>query len=140
MNFLEYPNRKGDKIYFYYDFGRGKGQRPATGVFIYANPKDQIQKNHNKEAYKLLEVKKSQLTIEQQAIGSAFIPAHKFKANFIEYYEEFVKNNRRTNNRHLPIAFSSSRNLSKKTSLHQLILLKTYVNSSGNFFWINTQG
>jgi hypothetical protein len=84
MNFLEYPNRKGDKIYFYYDFGRGKGQRPATGVFIYTNPKDQIQKNHNKEALKLLEVKKSQLTIEQQATGSAFIPAHKFKANFAD--------------------------------------------------------
>jgi integrase len=68
--------------------------------------KDQIQKNHNKEALKLLEVKKSQLTIEHQAIGSAFIPAHKFKSNFLEYYEEFVKTNSRKGNRHLSNSFT----------------------------------
>jgi outer membrane receptor protein involved in Fe transport len=65
MNFLQYPNRKKDKIYFHYDLGRGKGERPSTGIFIYAKPKDQIQKNHNKEALALLEVKKSQLTIDE---------------------------------------------------------------------------
>lgn len=102
MNFLQFPNRKGDKIYFHYDYGRGKGQRPATGVFIYAKPKDQIQKNHNKEALKLLEVKKSQATLEQQAIGSGFIPEHQFKGNFLDYYQEFVDNNVRKGNRHLP--------------------------------------
>ncbi len=58
MNLLEAPNRKGDKIYYYYDFGRGKGQRPTTGIFTYTKPKDQIQRNHNKEALALLEVKK----------------------------------------------------------------------------------
>jgi integrase len=101
MNFLQFPNRKKDKIYFHYDYGRGKGQRPSTGIFIYTQPKDQIQKNHNKEALKLLAVKKSQLTIDQQAIGSNFIPEHKFKSNFLDYYEEFVKNNSRKGNRHL---------------------------------------
>ncbi len=39
------------------------GQRPSTGIFIYAKPKDQVQKNHNKEALALLETKKSQLII-----------------------------------------------------------------------------
>lgn len=58
MNILKRSNRKGDKITFYYDFGRGAGQRPSTGVFIYTRPKDQIQKNHNKEALALLEIKK----------------------------------------------------------------------------------
>lgn len=84
MNFLKRKNKAGDKITFYYDFGRGAGQRPSTGVFIYTKPKDQIQKNHNKEALALLETKKSQLIIEKQAIGSAFIPSHKFKSNFLE--------------------------------------------------------
>ena len=28
MNFLERLNKKGDKIFFYYDYGREKGQRP----------------------------------------------------------------------------------------------------------------
>jgi hypothetical protein len=101
MNILGRPNKKGDKIYFLYDFGRGPGQRLSTGIFVYTNPKDQILKNRNKEALKLLEVKKSQVTIETQAIGCAFIPAHKFKANFLEYYEEYVKLNVRNGNRHL---------------------------------------
>jgi integrase len=106
MNILKRPNKNGDKIAFYYDFGRGAGQRPSTGVFIYARPKDRIQKNHNKQALALLETKKSQLIIEQQAIGSAFIPAHKFKANFLEYYEEYVKLNVRKANRHLSSSLS----------------------------------
>gem|GEM_PF-2881927 len=44
---------------------------------------------------------KSQLIIKQQAVGSAFIPAHKFKASFLEYYEEYVKFNKRKGNRYL---------------------------------------
>ncbi len=101
MNILKRLNRKGDKIIFHFDYGRGPGQRPSTGIFIYTKPKDQIQRNHNKQALALLETKKSQLTIEQQAIGSAFIPTHKFKANFLEYYEEYVELNKRKGNRHL---------------------------------------
>ena len=101
MNILKRANKKGDKITFYYDYGRGPGQRPSTGVFIYAKPKDQIQKNHNKQSLALLETKKSQLIIEKQAIGSAFIPAHKFKSNFLEYYEKYVELNKRKGNRHL---------------------------------------
>lgn len=101
MNILERENRTGDKIMFYYDFGRGPGQRPSTGIFIYKKPNNQIQKNHNKEALALLETKKSQVIIEQQAIGSAFIPSHKFKINFLEYFEEYAKQNERKGNRHL---------------------------------------
>ncbi|WP_371878112.1 phage integrase SAM-like domain-containing protein [Chitinophaga nivalis] len=101
MNFLKRLSKKGDKITFYYDYGHGPGQRPTTGIFIYKQPKDQIPKNHNKQALALLETQKSQLTIEQQATGSAFIPAHKFKANFIDYYDEYVKLNSPKGNRHL---------------------------------------
>ncbi|MDB5196368.1 MAG: integrase, partial [Flaviaesturariibacter sp.] len=95
MNILKRTNTKGDKITFYYDYGRGRGQRPSTGIFIYSKPKDLIQKNHNKQALALLEIKRSQLTIEQQAIGSAFLPNHKFKANFLDYYEEYVDQHKR---------------------------------------------
>src|SRR5260370_28014894 len=101
MNILERISKKGDKITFYYDYGRGPGQRPSTGIFIYTSPKDQTQKNHNKQALALLETKKSQLTIEQQAIGSTFIPSHKFKTNFLEYFEEYVELNKRKGNLHL---------------------------------------
>ena len=106
MNFLQRPNRKGDKIFFHFDLGRGKGQRPSTGIFIYAHPNNQIQKNHNKQALALLETKKSEAIIEQQAIGSAFIPAHKFKENFLEYFEEYIKLNKRDGNRHLACCYS----------------------------------
>jgi integrase len=101
MNFIRRPNKEGDRIFFYYDFGRGKGQRPSTGIFIYAKPKNLIEKNHNKEAIALLETKKSQLILEQQSIGSSYIPTHKFKSNFLDYYQEFVDNNKRQGNRHL---------------------------------------
>lgn len=70
------------------------GQKVNTitqGFLFYKNPKDQIQKNHNKEALILLEVKKSQLILTQQATGTAFIPSYKFKKNFLEYYEEYRK-------------------------------------------------
>ena len=101
MNIGETLNKKGDKIHFYYDLGRGPGQRSTTGIFIYAKPNSQEQKNFNKEALKILETKKSQLTIEQQSIGTSIIPAHKFKANFVEYFEEYIKLNKREGNRHL---------------------------------------
>ena len=86
MNIIKRPNSKGDKIVFYYDFGRGPGQRPPTGIFIYKNPKDQTQKNHNKQALALLEIKKSQVTIEQQATGTVFIPQHKYKSNSLSIF------------------------------------------------------
>ena len=101
MNITKRLHRSGDKIVFYYDFGRTEGHRHSTGIFIYKNPKDQIQKNHNKEALTLLEVKKSQLILAQQATGTAFIPSHKFKKNFLEYYQEYIDQNKRNGNRHL---------------------------------------
>ena len=105
MNFVKRTNTKGDKIYFYYDLGRKKGQRPTTGVFTYTKPKNQIEKNHNKEALLLLETKRSHYILENQALGSGFIPSHKFKANFIDYFEEYVKLNQRKGNRHLQNSF-----------------------------------
>ena len=59
MNFLKRLNQKGDKITFYYDFGRGPGQRPTTGVFIYAKPQTPLEKQHNKEALAIIKVKKA---------------------------------------------------------------------------------
>jgi len=56
MNIGERLNRKGDKITFYYDYRRAPGQRPSTGVFICAHPKNQVEKNHNKQVLALLEV------------------------------------------------------------------------------------
>jgi hypothetical protein len=44
MNILQRTNSKGDKITFYYDLGRGPGQRPSTGIFIYKNQRTNFRK------------------------------------------------------------------------------------------------
>ncbi|GAA3934425.1 hypothetical protein GO495_29910 [Chitinophaga oryziterrae] len=98
MNIQQTLNKKGHKIHFYYDLAHGPGQRPTTYIFIYAKPNSQERKNFNEETLKIPETKKSQLTIEQRAIGTSIIPAHKFKANFIEYFEEYIKLNKREGN------------------------------------------
>lgn len=114
MNFLRIPNKKGDKITFYYDFGRGKGQRPSTGIFIYKHPKDQTQKNHNKESLALIKLKESQLILESQATGTGYIPKHKFRANFLDYFEEYITLNKRDGNRHLQNSLTQFRVFIKK--------------------------
>ncbi len=101
MNIVERISTDKRKIYYTIEWGRGPGERIASGLFTYINPKNQVQKNHNKESLTLLETKKSQLFIEQQAIGSGFIPAHKYKNNFLDYYQDFVEKNKRKGNRHL---------------------------------------
>jgi hypothetical protein len=93
--------RNGQKIWYTYEWGKGPGERKAAGVFTYKKPKDQIQKNHNKEAVALLETKKSQMVIDQQSIGTPFIPKHRFKETFLDYYANFVEENKRPGNRHL---------------------------------------
>jgi len=101
MNLQKRTNRTGDKAYFFLANGRQAGERIATGIFVYTRPKNQLEKNHNKEAQILAQTKRSELMLEQQAIGTGFIPTHKFKGNFLDYYAEFVKNNVRKGNRHL---------------------------------------
>lgn len=94
-------SRDKSKIYYKIELGRTAGQRIATGIFTYAKPVNQIQKDHNKEALKILELKKSPMILDAQTIPSGYIPQHKYKANFFDYYEEFVRLNRRVGNMHL---------------------------------------
>lgn len=101
MNIGERLNNKGDKILYFFDNGRGKGQRGSLGLFTYVKPKDALQRNHNKETIAILEVKRGQAIIDQQATGTGYIPSHKFKANFLDYYEEYVQTHKRKRNRHL---------------------------------------
>jgi integrase/recombinase XerD len=87
-------SRSAQKTWYYLEWGKAAGQRVAAGIFTYTKPKDQIQKNHNKEALLVLETKSSQLILEQQAISSRYIPKHKFQSNFLDYYAAFVENNK----------------------------------------------
>jgi integrase len=101
MNFISRVNKDGTRTHYYYDFGRKAGQRPTTGIFTYTDPKTPVEKAHNKEALALLKIKQSQLILEQQSTGTGYIPSHKFKANFLDYYQDYVVKNRRAGNRHM---------------------------------------
>jgi integrase len=107
-------SRNGQKKWYYFEWGKGPGDRKAAGIFTYTRPKDQIQKNHNKQALALLETKKSQMIIDQQSIGTPYIPVHRFKNNFLDYYADFVEENTRPGNRHLQGSLNQFRLFIKK--------------------------
>jgi hypothetical protein len=92
----ERKSRKGDKIFYSIEWGKAPGQRVSTGIFTYIKPKDNLQKNHNKESLAILDLKRSKLILERQSIGTEYIPHHKILTNFLDYYEQFVKDNRTT--------------------------------------------
>jgi len=106
MNIAERPNRSNTKIFYYEEWGRGKGDRASLNIFTYINPKNQLEKNHNAETFKILAVKRSESILDQQAVGTGYIPQHRFKDNFLEYYDEYVKKHHRKGNRHLPGSFN----------------------------------
>lgn len=120
MNIIKRLNSKGDKFTFYYDFGRGPGQRPSTGIFIYAKPKTAIEKQHNKEALAIIKVKQAESIVEQQSIGTAYIPTHKFKENFLDYYTDYVNKHKRKGNRHLEGSLKNFKLFIKKNIVHPM--------------------
>lgn len=83
MNLLKMPNKTGDKIYFYYDFARGKEQRPSTGAFIHKKPKNEIRKTKIKRQKKYWRSRKASLQSKQQAIGSVSYPSINSKLTFL---------------------------------------------------------
>lgn len=107
-------SRDKSKFWYYEEWGKEAGQRRATGVFTYVKPANQVQKNHNKEALAILEIKQSQLTLDSQAIGTGYIPVHKFRQNFLDFFEEYVKNNSREGKRHLQSSFTHFKAFIKK--------------------------
>ena len=96
------------KLYYYsFEWGKKKGERIATGVFTYRGPANEIQKHHNKEALAIIEAKRAQFILNHQAADSGYFLQHKLKSNFLDYYEAFVKSNRKYGNRHLENSFTA---------------------------------
>jgi len=101
MYVSERLSKDGQKKYYTLQWGRNAGERISTGLYTYTRPNGPAEKEHNRQALLLLETKRSQLVLEQQAIGTGFIPAHKYKTNFLDYYAAYVKENQRPGNKHL---------------------------------------
>lgn len=125
--------RNGLKKWYTLEWGKGPGERIATGIFTYTKPKDKIERDYNKEAHSLLATKKAQLLIEQQSIGTPYIPSHKFKDNFLVYYSEFVENNKRPGNRHLQGSYVQLKKFVKKGRLQPLEITENFSQRFRNY-------
>jgi len=115
------------KVWYTLECGRNANQRKATGIFTYASPKDQLQKNHNKEAIAILENKRSQMILDSQGITSDYIPKHKIKSNFLDYYADYVRLNRSVGNRHLESSLNIFKKFIDKEFIPQLKSTRIYV-------------
>lgn len=95
ISIMPRPSRSGEKTFYSLEWGKEAGQRSATGIYTFAKPKDQIQKNHNKEALAILNVKKSQMVLDLQSVANGHLPQYKIKKNFVDFFADFVKKNKR---------------------------------------------
>lgn len=98
-------SRNLHKKYYTFEWGKKAGQRKASGIFTYIDPITPTQINHNKEALKILEIKRSQLILEWQGVGTGLIPMHRFCCNFLEFFEAYLRRNKQYSNRHLDSCF-----------------------------------
>jgi integrase len=140
MNFLQRLNRDKTKVNYYFDFGRGKGQRPSTNIFTYVKPKNQTEKNHNKESFNLLDTLKSQAILEKQAIGTGYIPKHRFKDNFLEYYQEYIKLNKKSENRSLECTLTQLKKFAAKDHLAPIEITENFCVRFRQFLLDNLRG
>lgn len=140
MNIAERLSKKGDRIYYYLDYGRSKGGRAATGLFSYVKPRNAVEKQHNLETRALLEVKRGQAVLDRQAVGSDYIPQHKFKTNFLDYYADYVKNNTRDGNRHLQNSFTQFKKFIKKSFVPPLEITENLAKQFRRYLLDNFNG
>src|SRR5450432_2635346 len=111
------PSQNKKLLHYSFEWGKEKGERIATGIFTYKRPANDIQRHHNNEAVAILEAKRSQLILNQQAYSSGYFLQHKLKSNFFEYYEAFVKFDRKYGNRHLENSLRAFKSFIGKESI-----------------------
>ena len=114
----------GKKTYYRFKWGNRSSDKISAGIYTYTKPKNQVEKSHNKEALAILEIKRSQMIIDRQAIGTGYIPAHRYKNNFLDYYENFVKKNARDGKRHLATSLKHFKTFITKKSISPIKITK----------------
>jgi integrase/recombinase XerD len=117
ITILKRPSQNKKLCYYSFEWGKEKGERIATGIFTYKRPTNDIQRHHNIEALAILEAKRSQLILNHQAYSSGYFLQHKLKSNFFEYYEAFVKSDRKYGNRHLENSLKAFKTFLGKESI-----------------------
>lgn len=127
INITTSASKDGQKLFYKFEFGRLRGQRVSTGLFTYANPKNQIEKDYNKQTLTILELKKSQLILEHQAAGTGLIPGHKQLTNFFDFYQQYIRDNRRIGNRHLECSLHALKDFHQKQILAPAEITEEFV-------------
>ncbi|MCW3116479.1 MAG: hypothetical protein JWM28_561 [Chitinophagaceae bacterium] len=54
------------------------------------------------------------MILDYQSIGTSYVPLHKLKVNFLDFYSDFVKSNKTSGNRHLKNSLASFKEFLKK--------------------------
>lgn len=132
-------SRDKTKVWYYLEWGKSAGQRRATGLYTWANPKG-VQKDFNKEVLNVLERRKSELTIEMQAVATGYVPRHKIKDNFFEYYQEYVTANERPGNRSLSASLTILRKFWGKARIVPMDITENFCERFRNYLLDNLSG
>jgi hypothetical protein len=54
------------------------------------------------------------MVLDQQSINSSYVPLYKLKANFLDYYSDYIKANHKAGKRHLETSLTAFKNFVKK--------------------------
>ncbi|HXD76933.1 MAG TPA: hypothetical protein VN616_03950, partial [Puia sp.] len=79
ITIVKKPSRgKGEpKVFYTLAWGRGPGEREATGIYTYTKPQNKIQRDHNTDALLVLEKKRSQMVLDLQSVSVGSVPAQR---------------------------------------------------------------
>lgn len=66
------------------------------------------------------------MVLEWQTIGTGIQSPHKYKSNFLEVYDEYVKNNKQDGNRHLECSFKHFKKFIKSKQVSPLDITEDY--------------
>jgi len=78
-------------LYLVYDYGKEhKRQYEFLKLHLYEKPKNNIEKEHNKETLQLAEAIKAKKTLEAQSTAHGFVSNVKSKIGFLSYFKMLV--------------------------------------------------
>ena len=80
------------------------------------------------------------MILDLQSINNGYIPQHKIKANFLEYYEEFVRSHRTIGNRHLENSLNALKNFVEKSFLSPIEITESFCESFREYLLKNFNG
>jgi hypothetical protein len=100
VNLTSILSRDKTKLYWYFEYGRGKGQRVAYNLYTWASTKTLIEKKHNKDVENLLETEQAQRILDLKTGKGPEVMRTQVYNNFLDYFQEWVNKNAREGNRH----------------------------------------